>query len=100
MYFFHKVTCFCTLLIHAIYFQTSNAVASILYQLSLHQEKQANLYDEVKKLLPDSDTELTHEKLDRMQYLKACVKETMRFAARCELILCVYGTILLLECIR
>ncbi|KAJ3658851.1 hypothetical protein Zmor_010569 [Zophobas morio] len=57
---------------------TSNAVASILYQLSLHQEKQANLYDEVKKLLPDSDTELTHEKLDRMQYLKACVKETMR----------------------
>ncbi|XP_044254764.1 probable cytochrome P450 49a1 isoform X3 [Tribolium madens] len=57
---------------------TSNAVASMLYQLSLHQEKQAKLYEEIKNLLPYKSTQISHEKLDQMDYLKACVKETMR----------------------
>ncbi|EFA02807.1 cytochrome P450 301B1 [Tribolium castaneum] len=57
---------------------TSNAVASILYQLSLHQEKQAKLYEEIASLLPCKSTQISHEKLDQMHYLKACIKETMR----------------------
>jgi cytochrome P450 family 49 subfamily A len=59
---------------------TSNAVASILYQLSLHQENQATLYEEINTILPDINAQITHEKLEQMHYLKACIKETMRFA--------------------
>ncbi|XP_019874439.1 probable cytochrome P450 49a1 [Aethina tumida] len=57
---------------------TSNAVASILYQLSLHQDKQEQLYEEVESLLPEIDSDITSDKLERMTYLKACIKETMR----------------------
>jgi cytochrome P450 family 49 subfamily A len=57
---------------------TSNAVASILYQLSLHQENQATLYEEINTILPDINAQITHEKLEQMHYLKACIKETMR----------------------
>lgn len=51
-------------------------VASILYQLALHQEKQEKLREEVEEVLTDGS--LDNEKLERMSYLKACVKETMR----------------------
>lgn len=53
-------------------------VASILYQLALHQDKQDKLRQEVSGILCDVDAVLDSEKLERMSYLKACVKETMR----------------------
>ncbi|GLV35347.1 Cytochrome P450 301a1 [Carabus blaptoides fortunei] len=57
---------------------TSNAVASILYQLALHPEKQEILHKEVSAILSDSETKLTTENLNQMFYLKACIKETLR----------------------
>lgn len=59
--------------------QTSNMVASILYQLALHQDKQEKLREEVSAVLcGKAGAVLENEMLERMSYLKACVKETMR----------------------
>ncbi|KAJ8940447.1 hypothetical protein NQ318_007148 [Aromia moschata] len=57
---------------------TSNAAASILYQLAIHPDKQKILKEEVLRVLPEIDTPITSERLEQMQYLKACIKETMR----------------------
>ncbi|XP_048517357.1 probable cytochrome P450 49a1 isoform X2 [Dendroctonus ponderosae] len=57
---------------------TSNAVASILYQLSINPKKQQLLHEELDRILPNADSKLTIDKLDEMSYLKACIKETMR----------------------
>ncbi|KAI4463906.1 cytochrome p450 [Holotrichia oblita] len=57
---------------------TSNAVASILYQLALHQDKQQILFEELANVLPDKNSEFDERKLDQMVYLKACIKETLR----------------------
>jgi cytochrome P450 len=51
-----------------------------LYHLSKNPEKQQKLYEETKKMLPNSrDESLTAEKLESMKYLKACIKESMRY---------------------
>ncbi|XP_015596996.1 probable cytochrome P450 49a1 isoform X2 [Cephus cinctus] len=57
---------------------TSNAVASVLYQLALHPEKQAILFDEVARTLPQRNEKLESRHLDNLKYLKACIKETLR----------------------
>lgn len=57
---------------------TSTAVASILYQLALHPEKQALAYDEICNVLPQRDAPLEVTNIDNLKYLKACVKETLR----------------------
>lgn len=59
--------------------QTSTAVASILYQLSQHPEKQENLYDEIRTILPSHDSSVTAQRLEKLSYLKACIKETLRY---------------------
>nr|QZM07455.1 cytochrome P450 monooxygenase CYP301B1 [Lasioderma serricorne] len=56
---------------------TSNAAASVLYQLAVNQDAQTVVAKEVDEILPIG-TNLTHEKLDQMNYLKACIKETLR----------------------
>ncbi|CAH1392591.1 unnamed protein product [Nezara viridula] len=55
---------------------TSAAVSSILYQLSLHQEIQNMLYEEINRVLQNGPIDM--KKLDQMVYLKACIKETLR----------------------
>ncbi|XP_071452597.1 probable cytochrome P450 49a1 [Hetaerina americana] len=57
---------------------TSVAVASTMYQLSQHQDKQETLYNELKQVLPSPETPITNEHVDRMPYLKAVIKELMR----------------------
>ncbi|XP_076619364.1 putative cytochrome P450 301a1, mitochondrial [Colletes latitarsis] len=57
---------------------TSNAVASVLYQLALHPDKQDIAFKEVCDVLPSKDTRLEGNHLDRFKYLKACIKETLR----------------------
>ncbi|KAJ9592494.1 hypothetical protein L9F63_015910 [Diploptera punctata] len=57
---------------------TSTAVASILYQLSLHPDKQEQLYNEIQQVLPSQETPITSQHLEQMSYLKACIKETLR----------------------
>jgi hypothetical protein len=59
--------------------QTSTAVASILYQLSQHPQKQEMLYDEIRTIVPTSNTPLTAQRLEQLSYLKACIKETLRY---------------------
>lgn len=58
--------------------QISMAVCSILYQLATRPEEQQQIYDELKKILPNSDTPLTSKHLDEMVYLKAFIKEVFR----------------------
>lgn len=65
-----------------IYLQTSAALASILYQLSRHPDKQKKLREEIRNVLPCSNSKLTSDKLDQLQYLKACIKETLRLIYR------------------
>nr|CAD7606413.1 unnamed protein product [Timema genevievae] len=57
---------------------TSTAVASILYQLSLHPDKQQLLYEEIRSVLPLVDTSITTQHLEKLVYLKACIRETLR----------------------
>ncbi|XP_066154571.1 probable cytochrome P450 49a1 isoform X2 [Euwallacea fornicatus] len=57
---------------------TSNAVASILYQLAAHPAKQSALHRELDRVLPRKNVRITPENLEEMHYLKACIKETMR----------------------
>ncbi|XP_050442824.1 probable cytochrome P450 49a1 [Adelges cooleyi] len=57
---------------------TSAALASVLYQLTQHPDKQKKVREEIKKVLPYADTKLTSAKLEQLQYLKACIKETLR----------------------
>jgi cytochrome P450 len=55
------------------------AVCSILYQLATRQEEQEKIYEELLRVLPSVDTPLTSRHLDRMQYLRAFVKEVFRY---------------------
>lgn len=59
-----------------IYFQTSNAVASTLYQLSLRPNVQEKIYNEVTKVLQGRS--MKPGDVNQMPYLKACVKEVLR----------------------
>ena len=50
-----------------------------LYYLSKNQEKQQKLYEELRSLLPQKEDPITADKLNEMKYLKACMKETLRY---------------------
>jgi cytochrome P450 len=51
----------------------------VLYQLALHPEKQALAYEEICKVLPQRDAPLEAINIDNLKYLRACIKETLRF---------------------
>ncbi|KAI5633530.1 cytochrome p450 domain-containing protein [Phthorimaea operculella] len=55
---------------------TSNAVASILYQLSLRPQVQERIYEEVTKVLQGRP--MRPGDVNQMPYLKACIKEVLR----------------------
>ncbi|XP_059480108.1 probable cytochrome P450 301a1, mitochondrial isoform X2 [Neocloeon triangulifer] len=57
---------------------TSHALTNVLLHLSENKDKQTLLFNELKQFMPKVDTPLTHESLEEMKYLKACVKESMR----------------------
>lgn len=57
------------------------AVCSILYQLAIRQEEQEKIHEELLRVLPSVDTHLTSRHLDRMQYLRAFVKEVFRYTS-------------------
>ncbi|OAD61457.1 putative cytochrome P450 49a1 [Eufriesea mexicana] len=57
---------------------TSSAVASTLYQLVLNPDKQDLVYDEICRVLPTKDMQLEGKHIDKLKYLKACIKETLR----------------------
>lgn len=51
----------------------------MLYQLALHPEIQASAYDEICNVLPQRDMPLEMTNINNLKYLKACIKETLRF---------------------
>ncbi|KAF5296713.1 hypothetical protein FQA39_LY12413 [Lamprigera yunnana] len=57
---------------------TSIALASVLYQLSQNQNKQQKVYEELRTILPKTDSSVDGRVQESMHYLKACVKETLR----------------------
>ncbi|XP_029174794.1 probable cytochrome P450 49a1 isoform X1 [Nylanderia fulva] len=57
---------------------TSTAVASVLYQLALHPEKQSLAYEEICNVFPQINTPLEAINVDNLKYLRACIKETLR----------------------
>jgi len=48
--------------------------------LSENQEKQEKLRQELKRVMPNPDSPITSEMLNEMKYLRACIKEGMRFS--------------------
>ena len=58
-------------------FQTANALSFVLYNLARNRESQAALIREIDEVIPRGSL-LTAEVIDKMPYLKACVKESFR----------------------
>lgn len=81
-------------------FKTSSTVASTLYQLALHPDEQDRAYNEVCNILPSKDMQLDGKHLDKLKYLKACIKETLRFVFLKSLIFYFYSISLFLRIIN
>ena len=58
--------------------QVSNAMAWALYLISQDPEVQRKLHEEVTRIVPDSGSLITGDMLNRMHYVKAVMKETLR----------------------
>ncbi|XP_070562972.1 1,25-dihydroxyvitamin D(3) 24-hydroxylase, mitochondrial-like [Ptychodera flava] len=56
---------------------TSNTFLWVLYCLAKHPHVQESLYEEIKRVVPTGESP-THEHVNRMPYLKAVLRETMR----------------------
>lgn len=61
-----------------IFFQTSVAVASTIYQISKNPEKQQQLFEELRTIMPSKTSVIDTSVLEKMPYLRACIKETLR----------------------
>lgn len=59
-------------------FQTANSLMWILYNLSRNPQVQQRLLREIQSVLPDNQTPRA-EDVRKMPYLKACLKESMRY---------------------
>lgn len=62
-----------------LFIQTSIALASTIYQLSQNPDKQHKLFEELRKAMPKPDSKLDVKTLENIPYLKACIKETLRY---------------------
>lgn len=54
------------------------AITSTIYQLSQNPDKQKILFKELRQILPNKDSPVDHKTLEKMPYLRACIKETLR----------------------
>lgn len=59
--------------------QTSVAATSTIYQLSQNPDKQEILYKELKSIMPDVRSSVDTKILEQMPFLRACIKETLRY---------------------
>ena len=53
----------------------------MLYNLARNPDAQQKLLQEIDEIMPDG--QVTIEALDRMPYMKSCVKESFRYHALC-----------------
>ncbi|XP_033153362.1 probable cytochrome P450 12d1 proximal, mitochondrial [Drosophila mauritiana] len=58
---------------------TSNLLSAVLLCLAKNPEKQAKLREELKKIMPTKDTLLNDETMKDMPYLRAVIKEALRY---------------------
>ncbi|XP_055847817.1 probable cytochrome P450 12d1 proximal, mitochondrial [Episyrphus balteatus] len=58
---------------------TSTVLAGLLLTLAKNPSKQAILREEVLSIMPNKDTPLTVESMKNMPYLRACIKESLRY---------------------
>lgn len=61
-------------------FQSGRVIGAGLYFLGKNKEVQEKLFNEIKELLPNKNTPITAEILKNAKYLKATVKELLRFS--------------------
>ena len=59
--------------------QTAFSVANALYYLAKNTDKQEKLFEEIQRYVPDMDQPVTSHILNELKYLKACIKESMRY---------------------
>jgi len=59
--------------------QTALSVCSALYNLAKNPDKQQTLFEEIKRYVPDKDQQVISGILNDLTYLKACIKESMRY---------------------
>ena len=57
---------------------SSHTSGFLMYQLAKHPNVQERLFQEVKAELPEKDSKLALKSLDKMPYMKAVLKETLR----------------------
>lgn len=60
---------------------TTITLTVVLYSLAKHPEKQEILRQEIFKLLPEKNSELTGSSMNNIPYLRACMKEALRLYA-------------------
>lgn len=68
--------------------QTSVAATSTIYQLSQNPDKQEILYNELKSIMPDVRSPVDTKILEQMPFLRACIKETLRYITLCSQYVC------------
>ena len=59
--------------------QTAFSVAFNLYNLAKNPDKQQKLFEEIQRYVPEKDQPVTSDILNELKYLKACIKESMRY---------------------
>lgn len=75
--YFSNGKCFCKKFY--MQYQTSVAATSTIYQLSQNPDKQEILYNELKSIMPDVRSPVDTKILEQMPFLRACIKETLRY---------------------
>lgn len=58
------------------------AASSTIYQLSKNPDKQEKLFKELKAIFPNPNVKIDQNVLERIPYLRACIKETLRYVLK------------------
>ncbi|XP_067622794.1 uncharacterized protein Cyp12e1 [Eurosta solidaginis] len=58
---------------------TSSTLTGILFAIAKNPDKQAILLEELKRIMPTKDSKLNTENMNNLPYLRACIKEGMRY---------------------
>lgn len=66
------------LLFFAGFDTVSTAMTFLLHELSVHQDIQAKLFEEIEETLKKHDGKLDYDKINQMKYLDMCISETLR----------------------